>query len=98
MLAFLDAFCRTLAARDREAIHRWLRHPLARALPRGVRAEALAIARGAGGGHLPPTRTLHFYYQTLQLLAAGDDDLRAMALLARPRMEPAAGPSLASVR
>ncbi len=73
MLPLLDALCRALAARDRDQIRRCLRHPLARALPRTVRAEALAIARGAGRGHLPPTRTLHFYYQTIQLLATRDD-------------------------
>lgn len=72
MLAFLDSLCHALAARDRDAIRQRLRHPLARALPRTVRAEALAIARGGVHGHLPPTRTLHFYYQTLQLLAAPD--------------------------
>lgn len=72
MLAFLDSLCHALAARNRDDIRRRLRHPLARALPRTVRAEALAIARGGVHGHLPPTRTLHFYYQTLQLLAATD--------------------------
>ncbi|HEU4988913.1 MAG TPA: hypothetical protein VFT41_03950 [Gemmatimonadaceae bacterium] len=88
MLAFLDAFCRALVARDRLAIRRHLRHPLARALPPAVRAEALAIARAGEHGHLPPTRTLHFYYQSMQLLAssepppdppsaAGDPPLRA---------------------
>jgi hypothetical protein len=73
MLAFLDALCRALAAHDRLAIQRHLRHPLARALPRAVRSEALAIARAGERGHLPPTRTLHFYYQTLQLLASPGD-------------------------
>lgn len=73
MLAYLDSLCHALAVRDRDEIRRRLRHPLARALPRAVRAEALAIARGGPRGHLPPTRTLRFYYQTLQLLAAADD-------------------------
>ncbi|HUX32696.1 MAG TPA: hypothetical protein VMV51_02390 [Gemmatimonadaceae bacterium] len=72
MLAFLDVFCRALAARDRLAIQRQLRHPLARTLPPSVRAEALAIARAGEHGHLAPTRTLHFYYQTLQLLASSE--------------------------
>lgn len=72
MLDFLDTLCRVLAARDRLAIHRQLRHPLARALPPTVRSEALAIARGGPRGHLPPTRAYHFYYQTLQLLAASE--------------------------
>ena len=72
MLDFLDSFCRVLATRDRLAIHRQLRHPLARVLPPAVRSEALAIARGGLRGHLPPTRAFHFYYQTLQLLAVSE--------------------------
>lgn len=98
MLALLDALCRALAARDRDQIRRCLRHPLARALPRTVRAEALAIARGAGHGRLAPTRTLHFYYQTIQLLAVGDadDSVRRDADPAAPG--PLALPPLAAAR
>jgi hypothetical protein len=70
MLEFLDALSSALAARDRSTIHRWLRHPLARALPRSVRAEALAIARAGTAGHLPPTRLLRFYFQTVQLASS----------------------------
>jgi hypothetical protein len=84
MLAFLDLLCRALAARDRDQIRCHLRHPLARALPRSVRAEALAIARGAGRGRLPPTRTLRFYYQTIQLLAPDNDEVAAKTDPARP--------------
>ncbi len=69
MLDFLDSLCRALAARDQLGIRRQLRHPLARALPAPVRVEAHAIARAGKLGRLPPTRTFHFYYQTLQLLA-----------------------------
>ena len=70
MLDFLDSLCRVLARRDRVAIHRHLRHPLARVLPPSVRVEAVAIARAGRTGRLAPTRTLHFYYQTLQLVAS----------------------------
>jgi hypothetical protein len=70
MLDFLDSLCRVLARRDRVAIRRHLRHPLARVLPPSVRAEAVAIARAGRTGRLAPTRTLHFYYQTLQLVAS----------------------------
>ena len=66
MLDFLDAFCRVLTSRDPRGIARQLKHPLARALPAAVRAEAEAIARG---GRIAPTRAFRFYYQTLQLLA-----------------------------
>ena len=69
MLDFLDSLCRVLAARDQLGIRRQLRHPLARVLPPSVRAEANAIARAGKLGRLPPTRSFHFYYQTLQLLA-----------------------------
>lgn len=69
MLAFLDALCQALCARDGGRIRLHLHHPLARALPPAVRAEALAIARAGESGQMAPTRALRFYYQTLQLLA-----------------------------
>ncbi|OYV67085.1 MAG: hypothetical protein B7Z72_10220 [Gemmatimonadetes bacterium 21-71-4] len=72
MLSFLDTLCAALAAHDPDQIRRLLRHPLARTLPPAVRLEALAIARAGTGGTLPPVRALHFYYQTLQLLAGGE--------------------------
>ena len=70
MLAFLDTFCQALCARDGSEIRRLLRHPLARALPHPVRVEAMAVARAGNAGVIAPTRALHFYYQTLQLLAS----------------------------
>lgn len=98
MLDFLDALCQVLATHDGEEIRRRLRHPLARLLPGAVRAEALAITRGAGGGHLPPTRTYHFYYQTLQLLASVNEDDPPDALCAAPPLDPVLQPFVASVR
>lgn len=85
MLDFLDSFRRVLATRDRTAIHRLLRHPLARALPPVVRAEARAIARAGPAGRLPPVRLLHFYYQTLQLLGTSNP---SGASYARREMRP----------
>lgn len=70
MLAYLDTLCQALSTRDASAIRRLLRHPLAIALPRAVRVEAFALARAGTTGRLAPTRTLHFYYQTQQLLAS----------------------------
>ena len=98
MLALLDALCRALAARDRDQIRRCLRHPLARALPRTVRAEALAIARSAGHGHLPPTRTLHFYYQTIQILAVRDGGDRPEPYAGPATLDQLSRPTFAAVR
>lgn len=97
MLAFLDAFCRALVARDRLAIRRQLRHPLARALPPAVRAEALAIARAGEHGHLPPTRTLHFYYQSMQLLASSESPAVPPVSPGDPPVRPR-NPGLAATR
>jgi hypothetical protein len=72
MLAFLDSFCQALSAHDPDRIRRQLRHPLARALPAAVRAEALAIARAGRGGRAAPVRAFRFYFQTLQLLATSE--------------------------
>jgi hypothetical protein len=73
VLTFLDQLCHALVARDAEGIRRWLRHPLAHALPRRVRAEALAIARGRGRAFRAPIHTLHLYHQTAHLLGAISD-------------------------
>jgi hypothetical protein len=75
MIAYLDTLCLALRARDGTEIRRLLRHPLARALPPGVRAEALAIARAGADGQAPPVRALHFMYQTLQLMASRDAEM-----------------------
>lgn len=72
MLDFLDTLCAALTAHDADQIRRLLRHPLARTLPPAVRLEALAIARAGPDGTAPAVRSLHFYYQTLQLLGSGE--------------------------
>jgi hypothetical protein len=69
VLGYLDSLCAALLARDRAGIIGLLRHPLARALPRKVREESLAIARGTRNLRAP-IHTLHFYHQSTFLLGA----------------------------
>ncbi|HET7632126.1 MAG TPA: hypothetical protein VFK16_07425 [Gemmatimonadaceae bacterium] len=90
MLAYLESLCQALSARDEDRIRCQLQHPLARVLPRGVRAEALAIARAGHEGRMAPVRTLHFYYQTIQLLASQSepDPMDAMLLHAAQPLRP----------
>lgn len=73
MLGYLDELCAALLARDSDSIARLLRHPLARALPRKVREEALAIRRAGPGTLMAPVNTLHFYHQTAHVLGARGD-------------------------
>jgi hypothetical protein len=68
MLIFLDNLCAALLARDSREIARLLRHPLARALPRRVREEALAIMRAGPGSLMAPVQTFHFQHQTAHML------------------------------
>lgn len=73
MLAFLDTLCTALLARDAQRISELLRHPLARALPRQVREEAMLIARRGGRAMIAPVQTLRLYHQTAHLLGACSD-------------------------
>jgi hypothetical protein len=73
VLDYLDNLCRALLASDVDEIRRLLRHPLAHALPRRVRAEALSIARARGRGFRAPIHTLHLYHQTAHLLGMISD-------------------------
>ena len=73
MLAFLDTLCTALLAREAQQILELLRHPLARALPRQVREEALLIARQGGRTMIAPVQTLRLYHQTAHLLGACSD-------------------------
>jgi hypothetical protein len=73
VLAFLDTLCTALLARDAQQIRELLRHPLARALPRAVREEALLIARRGRRALIAPIQTLRLYHQTAHLLGAGKD-------------------------
>src|SRR5215212_571895 len=70
MLAFLDSLCGALRARDLPLIRRLLNHPLASALPRGVRDEARTIASGAARSFVAPLQAMRLYHQTAQLLGA----------------------------
>jgi hypothetical protein len=73
VLAFLDSLCSALIARDSDRIHVLLEHPLAHALPRAVREEAIAIARGQRRAFVAPLQSLRLYHQTAHLLGAGAD-------------------------
>lgn len=73
MLAFLDSLCTALLARDTQQILDLLQHPLARALPRQVREEAMLIARRGGRAMIAPVQTLRLYHQTAHLMGACSD-------------------------
>ena len=73
MLAFLDSLCTALLARDAQQILQLLQHPLARALPRQVREEAMLIARRGGRTMIAPVQTLRLYHQTAHLMGACSD-------------------------
>jgi hypothetical protein len=73
LLAFLDSLCGALIARDTDRIWQLLAHPLAQALPRGVREEATAIANGHRRSFVAPIQTLQFYHQTAHLLGVSAD-------------------------
>ena len=85
MLAFLDSLCDALIARDADRITRLLAHPLARALPAGVRDEAVAIAQGGRRGFAAPLRTLRLYHQTAHLLGVSADPATNSTRLPAPR-------------
>ncbi|HET7584006.1 MAG TPA: hypothetical protein VFK13_03815 [Gemmatimonadaceae bacterium] len=68
MLGFLDSLCNALLAHNAIEVHRLLKHPLARALPRNVREEALAFTRGQATGVRAPIHALRFYHQMHELL------------------------------
>jgi hypothetical protein len=73
VLAFLESLCSALSARDGELILRLLAHPLAQALPRGVRDEARAIAGGQARVFAAPLQAMTLYHQTAHLLGAYSD-------------------------
>lgn len=73
MLAFLESLCGALSARDAALISRLLAHPLAQALPRAVREEALMIANGQARVFSAPLQAMHLYHQTAHLLGACTD-------------------------
>lgn len=73
MLSFLDALCAALLARNSMEIHRLLNLPSARQLPRGVREEAMGIAKGGHRSHMAPIRALHLYYKMSHLVDESAD-------------------------
>jgi hypothetical protein len=84
VLAYLDALCAALLARDAEEIDRLRRHPLARALPREVREEVLSIRRAGRRGNRAPIRTLRLYHQTAHVLGVAREPVRDTPQLELP--------------
>jgi len=68
MLAYLDALCAALLARNAIEIFRLLGLPDARKLPRGVREEAVTIAKAGHDGFHAPIQALHLYYKLSHLV------------------------------
>jgi hypothetical protein len=68
MLIYLDLLCLALVARDTKEIARLLQHPLAGALPRRVRDEAIQIMRAGDASRIAPVQTLRFQHQTAHVL------------------------------
>ena len=88
MLAFLDALCAALIARDVARIRGLLAHPLARALPQAVRDEANAMAHGTHVSFGAPLHTLRLYHQTAHLLGVSADPATPRGPVARPARAP----------
>jgi hypothetical protein len=92
VLAYLEALCSALKARDALAIGELLRHPLATALPAVALEEAQRIAAQPGADHLAPLHTLRLYHQTAHLLGAcSDPATRRRTPLSVPVVGDAAG-------
>lgn len=74
MLAYLEALCNALKARDARVIEALLRHPLASALPAQVVDESERIAAAGGGSDfIAPLHAFRLYHQTAHLLGACTD-------------------------
>ncbi len=86
MLAYLEALCSALKARDAFAIGELLRHPLASALPAQVVEEARRIADPQGSEHLAPLHALRLYHQTAHLLGACNDPATGRRSINSPRI------------
>jgi len=68
MLAYLDALCAALLARNSIEIFRLLGLADARQLPRTVREEAIAIAKAGPDSTRAPFQALHLYYKLSHLV------------------------------
>jgi len=73
MLAYLDALCAALLARNAIEIFRLLGLPDAKKLPRGVREEAVTIAKAGPDGFHAPIQALHLYYKLSHLVDESTD-------------------------
>lgn len=85
MLAYLEALCLALKARDSLAIGELLRHPLASALPTVVLQEAQCIAVLTSAASVAPIHALRLYHQTAHLLGACTDPASRVRAVAATR-------------
>jgi hypothetical protein len=68
MLAYLDALCAALLARNSIEVFRLLGLPAARKLPREVREEAVRISKAGPDSFAAPVQALHLYYKLSHLV------------------------------
>jgi hypothetical protein len=94
VLAYLEALCSALKARDVLAIGELLRHPLASALPLQVVDEARRIAAAHDVDSLAPLHALRLYHQTAHLLGACTDPAMRRRTTGAPRVVSEAPPQM----
>lgn len=91
MLAYLDALCAALLARNSIEVFRLLGLPDARKLPREVREEAVRIAKAGPDSLAAPVNALHLYYKLSHLVdetaELDEDDERQDHPAYDPQME-----------
>jgi hypothetical protein len=87
VLAYLDALCSALLARHSIEIYRLLGLPQARKLPRGIREEAMVIARAGPTSHIAPIQALHQFYKLSHLVDESTELAERENKEPKPQME-----------
>jgi hypothetical protein len=86
MLAFLDALCVALLARNAAATRELLEHPLASTLPEVVLQEARRVVLGESAPLEAPLHALRLYHQTAHLLGVRTDPASRASEAAPPAL------------